>query len=702
MTTAAARDISNHRLTMTNPPTASTFALRRLGAVATMFLALLVWAVPAAAQLGRIGNSPTLHATTIRGTDDAYDPVHDIYLVVGGYGPVWGVFVNPFGDPIAAPFLINNPSGGFAHFPRVVYSPHVSNGAGGAGGFLVSWHENIGIPNYVHTRVVSWPNRLVTPVRNIASSSTWWESGASMAYSASSQMFLAAWRSGDYIIWAARIGLDGSQIGPLIQVSAGGGSRDPSVAWNPHTNEFGVIYTGWNASGATATFARVNAAGAVVSRTLLGIAAGTYITDLAFNTALNRFVAVWHAQGIGTVGAELDAVGNVIGTGLVSNVVGTVDGLGLSYNPVSGTFLLVGQSSRGADIWGSELNARGARTSAEVVLTTTGGDAYYPRAGARLNAPQWDIAFAGPGYKSLRDQVVSTVSGAGGPGGSLGGAPPTSGGGSTAGCPGSPPFPGAVCVNGGWVPGTGDTGGGSTGGCPGSAPFPGAVCVNGGWVPGTGGTGGGGSTGGCPGAPPFPGAVCVNGGWVPGTGGTGGGGSTGGCPGTAPFPGAVCVGGGWVPGTGGSGGGGSTGGCPGTAPFPGAVCVGGGWVPGAGGAGGGGSTGGCPGTAPFPGAVCVGGGWVPGTGAGGSTGGCPGTAPFPGAVCVNGGWVPGTGGSSGVAVSASGCPGTQPFAGAVCVNGGWVPGSGGGCTTPDPFVAIGGGMCVNGGWSPRQ
>jgi hypothetical protein len=54
--------------------------------------------------------------------------------------------------------------------------------------------------------------------------------------------------------------------------------------------------------------------------------------------------------------------------------------------------------------------------------------------------------------------------------------------------------------------------------------------------------------------------------------------------------------------------------------------------------------------------------------------------------------------------------GTAPAAGWVCVNGGWLPPdnptvatyTSGGCTTPDPFVAIGGGICINGGWIPRQ
>ena len=63
-----------------------------------------------------------------------------------------------------------------------------------------------------------------------------------------------------------------------------------------------------------------------------------------------------------------------------------------------------------------------------------------------------------------------------------------------------------------------------------------------------------------------------------------------------------------------------------------------------------------------------------------------------------------------------GCTTPDPFValgGGTCVNGGWYPpGMGapvptpppppvpGGCITPDPFVALGGGRCINGGWYP--
>ncbi|MBA2604852.1 MAG: hypothetical protein H0U94_14810, partial [Acidobacteria bacterium] len=286
---------------------------RRLAGLATVLLAVAGSAAPASAQLSRVGSNPSLIATGVRGSDVAFDPANAVYLVVGSYGQTWGIFVNVAGVPVTSPFVISG-GAGFAHYPRVAYSPH-------AGGFLVTWHENVGSPNFVHTRMVSFPNRLVSPIRIIESSSTWWESGAAVAYSPISQLFLVTWRSGDYLIHGARITLSGAPVGPTFQISASGvGSRDPSVAWNSTTDDFGVVYTGFSNAGATTSFARVTPAGQVIRRNTFNVGAATFITDVAFNTGTGRFVAVWSQNG--TQGAEISAAGDVLGQGLVSTTTG--------------------------------------------------------------------------------------------------------------------------------------------------------------------------------------------------------------------------------------------------------------------------------------------------------------------------------------------------------------------------------------------
>src|SRR5690606_9664202 len=141
-----------------------------------------------------------------------------------------------------------------AHFPRVHYSPDVNSCEGG---FLVTWHQGTSeFNNQVNYRIVAYPNQLVTPQRAIASAATKWEMGAAIAYSEASKVFLVAWKTARIEtqtarvtarVMAARINLDGQVVGSVIQVSDPAlHGRDPSVAWNPTANEFGVLYTGWD------------------------------------------------------------------------------------------------------------------------------------------------------------------------------------------------------------------------------------------------------------------------------------------------------------------------------------------------------------------------------------------------------------------------------------------------------------------------
>ena len=88
----------------------------------------------ASAQLSAIGASKLAIDAPARGTDSAFDPVNGIFLVVGAYGGVYGTFTSSDGSPISGPFALNiTPPGAFyfAHYPRVMYSPALNNGAGG-------------------------------------------------------------------------------------------------------------------------------------------------------------------------------------------------------------------------------------------------------------------------------------------------------------------------------------------------------------------------------------------------------------------------------------------------------------------------------------------------------------------------------------------------------------------------------------------
>ena len=90
------------------------------GIVAGVLVAL-VGTTPVAAQTAsRIGPSTTAIIGAVRGTNSAYDYKNGQYLVVSAYGGLNGVFVTADGV-VGAPFVM--PTGDFAHFPGVAYSP---------------------------------------------------------------------------------------------------------------------------------------------------------------------------------------------------------------------------------------------------------------------------------------------------------------------------------------------------------------------------------------------------------------------------------------------------------------------------------------------------------------------------------------------------------------------------------------------------
>jgi hypothetical protein len=680
-----------------------------LGSVATVLMLLATLVVPTTvlAQASAIGSPVTVGAATVRLTDVAYDPVNNIYMSVAAAnnGSIRAVRYDSANNATAS-FIVF--TGGdccnWGQAPRIKYVSHAPNGAGGLGAFVVTW-TNVG---NVMAAVVS-PSAVVSGPFTVSDGEKVWEEiGPAIAYSPTSQRLLIVWQTANFGIKGRIFNASGSAVTDVFQMANNNSGRDPSVAWNPITNQFGFAHTGFGGSGAFAAFRTVSVDGSLGARDTFGFTSGTYNTDIDVHSTTGRYVMAWtEASGIGSKVAEFDSNGSRTGTGVISTVLGDTTSMGLAFSPVSGTFLAVGQHNSSYEVVGVELNSRGVALQGATIMTSGGAPigSIAPRVAARTTgAAHWLIAYS-RNYSHIATQLVGTSSTGGASATTLaesGGSSGGSSGSSSSGCSGSAPFSGAVCQNGGWVSGGssgGSSGGGDSSGCPGSAPFSGAVCQNGGWVAGGSGgsSSGGGDSSGCPGSAPFSGAVCQNGGWVPGGSGgsSSGGSSSGGCSGTAPVSGWVCVNGGWVPG--GSGGGSSSGGgdgsgCPGSAPFAGAVCQNGGWVPG--GSGGGSSSGGgdgssCSGSAPFAGAVCQNGGWVPGGSGGSSSGsGCSGSAPFAGAVCQNGGWVPGGSGSGGG--SSSSCSGSAPVSGWVCVSGGWVPpnhpGAGGGELMPEALM----------------
>jgi hypothetical protein len=354
-------------------------------------------ALPSAAGAAgsRLGPSITAINTWSRGSAVAYDSKNSVYLVVSafGSGPLRGRFVTADGALVGTEFLVQ-PLGD-THFPQLAYSPDAN---AGAGGFLVTWHQTESFGATPHARLVSYVagNPVIGADLLLAPEGSFWEQAAHVAYSTTSREFLVTWRGPG--IRAQRVSILGTKLGGLIPVTATPNYRDPSVAYNPNTNEFLIVFSGWDNTSALVSARRIAAGtGALLgAETLIQRASGTYITELSYNPATNRFLAAWYQPG-GTFGRVLDAAGNpVTGIMTLSTRFTAYDGLGLDYNTQSGTFMMVSQDQLGYQNGAVELSANGVPDGIGFIATdtVTNRGNFYPQIAARSNAPQFLMSTA--------------------------------------------------------------------------------------------------------------------------------------------------------------------------------------------------------------------------------------------------------------------------------------------------------------------
>ena len=267
------------------------------------------------------------------------------------------------------------------------------------------------------------------------------------------------------------------------------------MAWNSSTNEFGLINTGFNGSGAYVQFRSIRASDrGVVGRDTFGFAIGTYATGIAVN-ASSQYVLTWSLHP-GTMSALYSASGSSLGTNLVSSSMGFDLSLGMAFNATSGTSIVVANDFS-IEVAAAELYASGVpKTSPQVMTDGATIGSYYPLTDNRTGASQWDIVYSRD-FKGAVSQVVAS--------GSTGGDPaptppppsptPTP---SPSTCTTSDPFAalgGGTCCNGGWLPP-----GMSCSSTPSPTPTPtpppstcstpnpfsslgGGTCCNGGWLP---------------------------------------------------------------------------------------------------------------------------------------------------------------------------------------------------------------------------
>lgn len=370
---------------------------------------------PVFAQLAQ-GNNRNLLSTApvpLIGNDVAYDPAHNVYLAVIGYGDIYGAFATASGDLITW-FKIGtaNRDTPYGHYPRCVYSPELN---GGQGGFLVTWHQSDTTVNFVHSAVVAYPAGVISADQAVSDggqSGSYYGAGTALAYSPTSHRILVAWATIAWGIQGRFIDAStGALAGPITQYVSAGGARDPSLAWNPATDEFGLANAGWDSTSAFVAFRRVRASdGAVSAPATLGFGPNTFSPGIAVNNATNHFIMGW-STGAGANGVDFDQTGALSGAvRLLSSRVGTPTSFSIAFNPVSASFLAVSEDVASLEVAGVELDPSGAPKALAGTLTTGASTgSYVPRVTARTNAKEWNISYA-RNLNTLADQIVSTSS----------------------------------------------------------------------------------------------------------------------------------------------------------------------------------------------------------------------------------------------------------------------------------------------------
>jgi hypothetical protein len=481
---------------------------------------VLCGAIPAHAQLSRVGGTiPAIFpGITMRGSDVGYDPANNLFLVVIGHGPIFGVFTNRSGAPVTPVFTIMDGVGTWGHFPRVKYSPDVNDGGGGGlGGFLVTWHQSCGAVNCVFGKLVAYTPTYGPTVQGLqlisdgAQFGSWHETGPAMAYSRTSRRFLVAWRTNQYAIHGRFVDINGIALGSVIQFESGT-SRDPALTWNSSTDEFGLIYTGWD-GGPHASFRRVRASDGVVSpRTAFGYSSGTFATAIDVN-GRSQYLVTW-ALHPGTMSATLDASGALLTTAFLTSGMGFDQSLGMALHPATDTALVVSSDRYTYEVAGIEINSNGSPNGVPMALTDGARvGSNYPMTTPKPNGTEWNVVYVRD-FRMAVEQLISTSS--------IILPPPTAPTGLTTLCNGCSPttLPSSTSVTPAVVSLTP-----APTGCAIPDPFTslgGGTCVNGGWLP----------PGMVPAAPiaapapatgcsipdPFTsigGGICRNGGWIP-------------------------------------------------------------------------------------------------------------------------------------------------------------------------------------------
>lgn len=365
-----------------------------------------------ASRVGETFSLPKAFASqTVRWVDIAYDPVNQVYLAVNGAEAIQGHFISQDGVPVGTPFIVHG-AVQYAQTPRVAYSA-------ATGGFLVTWHQLVGTTNQVHGNIVRFNQPVGAPFQ-ISDNDTFWEQGAAVAYSTASQEFLVVWnRISGWDVLGRRVSASGQVLGDVIPIAGPYYQRDPTVAYNPNTNEFLVAYAGYFDPGgyAPVSVQRVQAgSGAMVGGPIeITRALNTYVPELSYNAATGQFLIVWYQNQGGTLfnARILNGDGSPASNVLPILPYGFYDALDVAYNSVSGSHFLVTHSSAPDDS-GLEISSGGVPGVAFQVTNSGGTGNFNPRLAAHTGRAEWTLV-ASRQFTSVIAQRIGTTTSGGGP-----------------------------------------------------------------------------------------------------------------------------------------------------------------------------------------------------------------------------------------------------------------------------------------------
>jgi hypothetical protein len=363
-------------------------------------LALVAIGAPAAAQFSTLSRTgpPVEVFPPLSGFGDhqariAYDAVNARFLaihvsIIGVDETLWGAFLDTQGNRVGSPFRIDSNTSSTEKIdkPDVAYSPHMSDGSGGFGAFLVRWRFTTGrpAPPEGRSRIVSFPGVLVGgEMRDI-------DIAGYLSYSPVSKTFLVV-GLGTGGLMALPLGLDGQPAGPAKTV-ARDCSPSRNATWNSTLNEFGLFCRGVSLLGLESRFFRLSPAGDVLRSTVIPLTTSVSNAGAAFNPQTGNYVAVWtqSAPDPGSYAVEISGEGDILGRGQISTSMWF--GLEISFSPVSYTFLVLAQDIRIYSVSGFpalELNGHGAPNSTVTLIDSV--PRFLPHTAARLDTAGWLI-----------------------------------------------------------------------------------------------------------------------------------------------------------------------------------------------------------------------------------------------------------------------------------------------------------------------